>query len=164
MTLYPTITHEACLAAFVNRFWAHEFPYNKVYSILGGRAYGLEQTAMFSLEPLHITGLGYSMVFVLLQIAYYMGFQTVLMVGLDHKYPTGPKKHFYTDDEFPQFETAPGPVYDHDPDKWQQGASLIFELANKVYDEDNRDIINLTEGSHCEAFQRETLSNWYSEG
>ena len=159
-TFLPMLVHDDCKAAFINRMVAHLFPFENIYSILGGRYYGIEETRFFSLDPMNVTGLGYSMIFVLFQIAYYMGFETILLVGLDHHYPEGEQKHFYKDSEVPEFEIAPGPVYDWDSDKWAAGANIIFSMANEAYTSHGRQIINLTSNSHCEVFRKEALSEW----
>jgi hypothetical protein len=159
-TMIPMLMHPDLKAAFLNRLYIHLFPMEHVYSILGGRFYGIEETRFFSFDPLNITGLGYTMTFVLLQIAFYMGFERVLLVGLDHNYPDSSKKHFYDDSEFPDFEIAPGPVYEWDNEKWQGGANIILSMANEVYNEQGREIINITSDSHCEVFRQEALSKW----
>lgn len=162
-TILPMLEHPDCKAAFINRLVAHLFPYDNIYSVLGGAFYGLENTKVFSYEPLHITGIGGSMTFILLQIAFYMGLDPVLVVGLDHNYPKGSKKHFYDDSEFPGFEVAPGPVYGNDGDLWQAVASSMFAIAQEVYLKHGRTIINLTRDSHCEVFRKEALSAWLNK-
>jgi hypothetical protein len=161
-TIYPMLEDDRCEAAFINRMWAQEFPYDNVHSILGGKYYGLEPKQMrgFSMSPLEITGLGFTMTYVLLQIAFYMGFETVLIVGLDHHYPKTSKKHFYDDSEFPNFEVAPGPLYEDKPDFWRTGADAVFRVAEEVYYNNGRDIINLTDESRCTVFRKEALSDW----
>ncbi len=157
-TIFPTI--ELCEAAFINRLLIHHFPFDNVYSIMGGSFYGLEETRIFSLDPLNITGLGATMTFVLLQIAFYMGFDPVLVVGLDHNYPKGAKKHFYDDREYPEFETAPGPVYQNDNATWQNHATAMLNLAQEVYLDHSRTIINITSESYCKVFRKEAISDW----
>ena len=159
-TIYPTVEHPDCWAAFINRLVIHLIPYDNVYSILGGAFYNMTNTRVFSYDPLHITGLGATMTFVLLQIAFYMGMNPVLIVGLDHNYPKGTKKHFYDDSEFPDFETAPGSVYEDDSEVWQKHATAMLSLAQEVYIEHDREIINLTGESQCTVFRKEAISKW----
>jgi hypothetical protein len=163
-TFYDMLGHPDCKAAFLNRMHAHSFPFDEVYSIMGGKSYGFAETRFFSLEPLDITGLGYTMVYVNLQIAYYMGFQTVLLVGLDHHYPDTDQKHFYKDGDVPDFEVAPGPLYQNNTNIWQQGADLVFNIASEVYKDAGKDIINLSEPSKCTIFRKEALSAWLGKG
>lgn len=165
-TFIPTLVHKNCKAAFLNRLYAHLFPFDEIYSIMGGSFYGFGQspdapsTRFFSYDPLHITGLGATMVFVMLQIAYYMGHDPVLIVGLDHHYPDSTKKHFYDDSDVPNFESAPGPVYENDTSVWRQHADFMFRLARKHYDDGGREIINLSVQTACEIFRKEALSSW----
>lgn len=159
-TFDPMLGHPDCKAAFLNRLYAHEFFYDNVFSILGGYTYGMEETRFFSNNPLKVTGLGYTMIYVLLQIAFYMGFQTILLVGLDHHYPDGPQKHFYKDGEVPEFEVAPGPLYNYDTREWRKGANIVLTMANEVYLNAGREIINLSSPSECSIFRKEKLSAW----
>ena len=79
------------------------------------------------------------------------------MVGLDHEYPTGSRKHFYDDNAVPQFEVAPGP---YDRAHIMAGSDLVFQLADWNWRKAGRRIINLTEGGKCEIFEKDDLSNW----
>lgn len=162
-TIYPMLEDDRCRAAFMNRLMVQYFPFDNTHSIMGGRLYGIQNTRVFSASPLEITGLGATMTFVLLQIAYYMGFDPVLIVGLDHKYPTGTKRHFYDDSEFPDFEQAPGPVYDNDNATWQQHATAMLDMAEEVYRGHGRTIINLSSPTECTSFRTEALSDWLTE-
>jgi hypothetical protein len=160
-TIYPTL--EYCKAAFINRLMIQYFPYDNVYSIMGGAVYHLENPRFFSYDPLFITGLGATMVFVMLQVAFYMGFDPVLIVGLDHKYPKGTAKHYYDDSEFPQFEQAPGPVYNDDNDVWQPIATQVLQMAQDAYAKHGRTIINLSSPTACPVFRKEALSDWLAK-
>ena len=162
-TMYPMMAHPDCKASFINRLYAHFFPFEEVYPIMGGYYYGLDNTRFFSYDPLNILGLGATMTFILLEIAFYMGFNPVLIVGLDHNYPKGTKKHFYDDGDVPLFESAPGPIYDNDNETWQQAATAMLNLAREVYDKNGREIINLTSNSQCPSFRKEELSAWFDK-
>jgi hypothetical protein len=87
-TVFPLIEDDRCKAAWINRLMIHEFAHtNKCYSWLGGRAYGAndDQLRRFSHNPFFVVGLGYTMAFPMLQIAMYLGFDPVLIVGMDHE-------------------------------------------------------------------------------
>lgn len=152
------ITDARCEVMFINRHWVHEYAYPKVLSVLGGRAYGAKDSNLrdFSFNPLHYMGIGYSIVYCSLQIAYYMGFTTILLVGMDHTYE-GAQGHFYPDDKYPEFEKAPGP---YTPKAWQNGANMVFTLANDAYRKNKRRIINLSEPTACEVFERGRIEDW----
>ena len=159
-TMYPMLAHPDCKAAFINRMYAHLFPFENIYTILSGAYYGIENTRFFSYDPLNIIGIGATMTFILLEIAFYMGFDPVLIVGLDHHYPKGTKKHFYDDSEFPLFETAPGPIYNYDSATWQEQATIMLDMASEAYKEHGRTIINIGRDSQCTSFRKEALSAW----
>lgn len=167
-TLEPMLSDPRLKAAFLNRLLYHEFDHGpnveKQYSVLGPRFYGGQGEAIrdFSLEPLFMVGLGFTNVYPMLQVAYYMGVQTVYLVGLDHNYPDTPNKHFYKDGEghTSHFEIAPGPYTNA---AWQRGADRQFEKAKAVYDQAGREIWNLTPGSKCDVFPRKDLSEVWHE-
>jgi hypothetical protein len=127
---------------------------------MGGGLYGFKETSFFSYDPLDIVGLKATTAFTMLQIAFFLGFERILIVGLDHHYPKGEKKHFYKDSDAPEFEVAPGPVYDNDTNVWKKHADHVLEMCQEVYTKHGRDIINLTRGSRCEVFRKERLSDW----
>lgn len=161
-TIEPIFADDRLMAAFMNRLFYQEFDHgeytHKLYSILGPRYYGAEgeQIRQFSLNPLRYVGLGYSNVYPMLQIAYYMGIQTVYLVGLDHDYPDTPHKHFYDDGEGDarHFETAPGPYTN---DAWRFGVDRVFAHALEAYKADGRRIVNLTPETKCEVFEHADL-------
>lgn len=149
-----------CKAAFVNRLWAHEFPLDEVYGILSTKWYGANQEQMreFSYEPLHAVGISASMIYGALQIAMYMGFQKIGIVGMDHEYAEGPQKHFYTDAEAPLWEIAPGPHRTRE--EWATDTEQSFGLAYHAYRMIGREIINLSEPTKCKVFPTQDWRTW----
>jgi hypothetical protein len=162
MTILPTIMDDRCKAAFINRLLIHEFAHtNKCYSWLGGRTYGAteEQIRQFSHNPMMAVGLGYTMAFPMLQVAFYMGFETVLIVGMDHEYPDTKHKHFYDDDQgyIRLFETAPGP---YTTQAWKRGADTVLQRCRDEYDKAKRMIVNLSEPTKCDIFEKGSWKDW----
>jgi len=85
-----------------------------------------------------------------LQAAYYMGFDRVYLVGVDADY-SGAATHFY-----------------NNPDK--RGKSInqkrpfeAYSSARKVFEADNREIINCTVGGKLEVFKRKKLEEILNE-
>ena len=111
-------------------------------------------TIGFSEDP----GLGVfscqTVLYINLQIIYYLGFQRVLIVGLDGDYgsPIDHAKHFYEDDELTKF--VEGWESYRQREFRQRIADLAFAEARKRFEADGREIINLTPGSKVEAFLR----------
>ena len=84
-TIHPALEHVNCGGAFINRLWMHKFPYDNVWGIKSIADYDKSaDTLFFSLDPLHIIGIRGTMMLPVFQLAYYMGFTTCLVVGLDH--------------------------------------------------------------------------------
>jgi hypothetical protein len=146
-------------AAFVNRFVAHRLPFDNVWGILGPQYYGHPKGLYFSYDPLDIMGIGVSNIFCMLQIAYYMGFQTALIVGLDHYYdPNSEYKHFYPDEQAPLWEKSPG--HRISEEDWYRQADGAFALARTAYELVGRRIVNLSEPTACEVFERGRWEEW----
>ncbi len=121
----------------------------------------------FSLDINNFVVMGGTVTYVLLQIAYYMGFETVLLVGVDHSYETqkltGHKfvagkqdpDHFTCADGQPYFET--GKTFNA-PEL--QNTTRMYAIAKEVFDKSKRRIINLTPNTKLDVFQKDTWSNW----
>lgn len=161
-TILPLIMDDRCRAAWINRLLIYEFSHtNKCYSWLGGRTYGAsdKQLRQFSKKPYAVVGLGYTMAFPILQVAMWLGFETILIVGMDHDYPEGKQKHFYADDEryAALFEVAPGP---YTADAWRRGADDVLRTCKAEFDQAGRRIVNLSEPTKCDIFERGKLEDW----
>ena len=146
---------DRCEAAFLNRLSIHVFRHTKAFSVLSTKYYpGYPQEAQygFSMDPLVTIGIKGSVLYPILQIAYYMGFKRLNLVGFDYHYEEG-KEHFYPED--PRLEQAPGPYYDNDSDKWRATNDVILAACDQIYKEDGREIVNITPESHCEVFRKE---------
>lgn len=101
---------------------------------------------------------GGTVTFVALQLAYYMGFQEVILVGLDHNYaekglPSGLEKRNSEQDQS-HFH----PQYFPKGSKWQLPdilrSEVDFRLARKAFEADGRKIYDATIGGKCEVFEK----------
>lgn len=117
---------------------------------------------LFSYAPLEWIYEGYTVTFVSLQLAYYMGFSTVLLVGVDHRY------QFVGE---PNEETRYGgaDINHFDPSyfserQWNnpdlERSAEAYRLAKTAFESDGRKIINLTEGTALDVFDCEPLEKW----
>ena len=106
-------------------------------------------------NPLVVGG---TVTFVTLQIAFYMGFQKVILVGLDHQYvdkgiPSGTEIRTVDRDES-HFH----PKYFPKGVKWQLPdllrSEMDFEIARQAYENDGREIIDATIGGKCPVFKK----------
>ncbi len=106
---------------------------------------------------------GYTVTYVCLQLAFFMGFETVLLVGIDHQYifKGGPNalsqakgddvNHFHPD------YFGDGVMW-HNPDLLQ--SERAYSMAKTVFDNAGRKIINLTPRSALDVFERGDIAEW----
>jgi hypothetical protein len=116
----------------------------------------------FSYNPAAYIFEGHTVTYVCLQLAFHMGFDTVLLVGVDHKFKMdGP----------PNSETEwQGDDPNHfSPDyfrgtRWNnpdlRNSEIAYKLARKAFEDAGRRIINLTDGSALDVFERGTVAEW----
>jgi hypothetical protein len=131
-----------CLAKFISDPWHYRFD-----------AYPLNSSVipLFSREPDKWIYEGYTVTYVCLQIAFFMGFTTVLLVGVDHNYVEDGSNYFT-------------PEYNNGSDEWgptnltQSG--IAYKIAKTVFDDDGRRIVNLTPGSKLDVFERGEIAEW----
>lgn len=114
---------------------------------------------------------GGSGVFVLLQIAFYMGVGTVLLVGCDHHYPVAGKgeagtmfaagasdpDHFSCADGKGYF--LPGKPYCRPS---LDAVTLYYRDAEAIYRMTGKRIINLTPGTKLDVFEKGNIEEWTS--
>ncbi len=117
--------------------------------------------AKFYVDPRAGLYEGFTVTFVAMQIAYWMGFKTVLLVGVDHSYES---------DGAPNEET----IMEEDPNhfspeyfkgaKWNnpdlEKSEQAYRLAKEAFEENDRRIVNLTKGTKLDVFEREELEKW----
>lgn len=116
----------------------------------------------FSTHPYEWIYEGYTITFVALQLAYYMGFHRVLLVGVDHRYEYNGKpnqKNVYEGDDKNHFhpDYFKGQEW-HNPDLVQSEYS--YNLAKVVYENEHRKIINLTYNTALDVFDKDSIDNW----
>lgn len=121
--------------------------------------------AGFTQNPAQAIVMGGTVTYANLQIAYYMGYTKVLLVGVDHFYHI--TKKYRPGSVF----VAEGNDADHfHPDYFQEGSfyaapevegtTLSYEMAKKVFDNNGREIINLTPGSKLEVFEKGVYADY----
>ena len=106
---------------------------------------------------------GYTVTYVCLQLALYMGFATVLLVGVDHNYefegrPNEMKLAWGEDKNHFHPEYFSNGNKWHNPDLVQ--SERAYRMAKTVYDSEGRRIINLTPGSALEIFEKGDYREW----
>jgi hypothetical protein len=103
-------------------------------------------------------GIGGSVIYQSLQLAFWFGFDPVLIVGLDHYYPEDQSTpwHFYPNT--PEVTDLNGPLGGREG--WLKRANTAFENARMVYDDADRELLNLTPDTKCGIFQKEDMQLW----
>lgn len=103
---------------------------------------------------------GYTVTYVAMQLAYYMGFTEVILVGVDHRFAVSGKPN--------QLIESVGPDASHfDPQyfpkgfKWQlpdlENSEAAYRLARKVFEDDGRRIIDATVGGALTVYPKLSL-------
>lgn len=117
---------------------------------------------LFSYAPDRWLYEGHTVTFVALQLAYFLGFTTVLLVGVDHRYKFFGK---------PNEETRYGGVdVNHfDPTyfsnaQWNnpdlQRSEEAYVMAKEAYEASGRKIINITQGTDLKVFEMQPIEAW----
>jgi hypothetical protein len=107
----------------------------------------------FNIEPFNGLWEGWSVIYVCLQLAYWMGFETILLVGLDHDYTNGSYHPQYSEG----VDAENGDRREHNQDLLLPG----FIMARDAYHKAGRRIINLTPNTKENVFEKGQLSEWY---
>ncbi|ODR08513.1 hypothetical protein BHQ21_06800 [Mycobacterium sherrisii] len=103
---------------------------------------------------------GYTVTYVAMQLAYYMGFSEVVLVGVDHRFAVSGKPN--------QLVESTGPDASHfDPRyfpkgfKWQlpdlENSAVAYTLARKAFEDDGRRIVDATVNGALTIFPKVSL-------
>jgi hypothetical protein len=143
-----------CKAKFVKAQYAHLIP--------GAIPIRSIPQHIFSTDPAQGIYEGYTVTFAAMQLAYWMGFDTILLVGCDHNYQQEGKPN--------QQQKMAGDDPNHFNPKyfsesfWNladlEKMTASYELARDAYEKDGRKIINLTPNSKLNVFEREDIGKW----
>jgi hypothetical protein len=136
------------------------------YAALVPGALGLRSTGgpAFSPTPDQWVYEGFTVTYVCLQLAHWMGFRRVLLVGVDHKYTYNgaPNEEHIAEGPDPNHFD---PTYFSGGTRWNnpdlQRSEAAYSMARLVYRATDREIINLTEGSALDIFPKADLKNFW---
>jgi len=116
----------------------------------------------FSFEPLVWINEGYTVTYVCMQLAFFMGFETVLLVGIDHRYD-----YKGAPNSLQKLETDDPNHFDPRYFKGQEWnapdlakSEKFYKVARDVFESAGRRIINLTPNTALDVFEKEELSAW----
>lgn len=120
----------------------------------------------FSKKPYKGMPQGHTVTYVALQLAYYMGFEKVGLVGADHNFTTkGPANKVVKSSDFDSNHFDPN--YFAGGVEWQLpdlvASEYYYQIADLVYKENNRKIVNCTEGGDLEIFEKQSLEDFFDD-
>jgi hypothetical protein len=173
LSRYPTFGTNRCYLKFIPTYYVAVNPLVieqnkadidalKCKKYIMGRELKRGTHEPFSFHPLTWVHEGYTVTYVCMQLAYWMGYRTVLLVGVDHRYIQTGKPN--------EEQTMQGDDPNHfDPSyfkgqKWNLAdlakSEKYYRVARNVFENDGRRIINLTPNSALEVFEKGQLSEW----
>jgi len=101
---------------------------------------------------------GATVTFAAIQIAYYMGFQQVILVGLDHKYSEKGTPNQTETRSAARDESHFHPDYFPKGVRWQLPDLLRseydFQIARETFEKNGREILDATVDGHCPIFKK----------
>jgi len=118
---------------------------------------------MFSKSPLDFIYEGFTVTYVCMQLAYWMGFTTALLVGVDHRFTfegqpneqvisQGADPNHFHPDYFGK------DVAWNNPDLYR--SEMAYRMALTNYKWDDRKIINLTPDTALDVFEKQDWHKW----
>jgi len=120
------------------------------YLSTGNAPFGFSETIL-----VHVFE-GWTVTYVALQIAYYMGFERVFLVGVDHNFKVEGKpneKQLLEEDDSNHF--APGYFKGH---QWQlpdlEGSEIAYRMAKFFFERDGRQVIDATVEGKLQVFPK----------
>lgn len=126
------------------------FPYNGEYHLYNGKPN--KYNAKFSDNAYEIVYDGYSITYSLIEIAVYMGFKEIYLLGCDCSYPKGSKSHV-VESGFVDKNAASNPI------RMRVG----YKCAKDYTDSHGIKIYNATRGGELETFERVDLDEILSK-
>ena len=127
-----------------------QFPYNGNYHIYRGTYE--DYSAEFSPNAYEVVYDGYSITYSLIEIAIYMGFKEIYLLGADCNYSNGEKNHF-VESGFVDKNAASNPI------RMRVG----YQVAKEYTDAHGIKIVNCTRGGMLETFKRMKLEDVLKE-
>ncbi|MCF2518422.1 6-hydroxymethylpterin diphosphokinase MptE-like protein [Dyadobacter sp. CY351] len=118
----------------------------------------------FQTDLTKATQIGGTVTFASLQLAYYLGFKEVIIIGMDHSFAekgTPNKLEVRTHEED---KSHFDPNYFPKGIKWKlpdlKKSEYSYDLARIAFEQDGRKIIDATVGGHCMVFEKGVLKDY----
>ena len=151
---------------FINGEWRHLFRGDSRAIFYPRDHASRDQFPMFSANPYEVLFCGYMVTYISLQLAFFMGFERVYLVGVDFHY-SGYEKgggtaqaredyhNHFTSNYFKPGELMSRPQLDR--------AKRAMVCAREVFESHQRTIMNATRGGKLEVFERVSLGEVLKE-
>ena len=113
--------------------------------------------------------MGGTVTYAMMQIAYYMGFDNFLLIGLDHYYPKAgqalPGTEFVAEGDDPDhFVCADGKPYFEEGKRFNNPETdkivPYYQMFKELCEKDGKRVINLTKETHLDVFQKGDIKEW----
>lgn len=108
---------------------------------------------------------GGTVTFVTLQIAFYMGFQEVILIGLDHNFESKGVPNTTRIREMTEDRDHFHPGYFPKGTKWQlpdlKRSELAYTLAKSAYEKEGKRVLDATVDGKCMVFEKITYSSLF---
>lgn len=135
----------------------HVLPIHKPHPHPHNLAPASRFTPVFSYNPLQSFGHGYTVTYNALQLAFWHGFRTVIMVGLDHDYGSS-DRHWYLDSPMWPIHIRNDRLNAAIKDK----VTKAYRKASATFEKDGRYILNVTPNSGTGVFQKVFINGTYA--
>lgn len=103
---------------------------------------------------------GYTVTYVAMQLAYFMGFSEVILIGVDHRFAVNGAPNQLVESRGPDASHF-DPRYFAKGFKWQlpdlDNSEIAYKLARKTFEADGRRIVDATVGGALTVFPKVTL-------
>lgn len=101
-------------------------------------------------------GTANSVTYAMFQYAFEMGFDPLLVVGMDMKFSDGGNWHFYDKEEVPEFHEM---EYERFL-RWRGRAEQSYKECAEYFADHGRILLNLTPDTACKALETDSMENW----
>ncbi|HTX92070.1 MAG TPA: hypothetical protein VMC09_12725, partial [Anaerolineales bacterium] len=109
---------------------------------------------------------GGTVTFAALQLAYYMGFETVILIGVDHNFVDRGTPNTTVLRTSDRDENHFHPDYFPAGSKWQlpdlRRSEIAYEIARQAYERSGRQILDATVDGHCQVFEKVEFESLFS--
>ena len=158
---------ESCLPVIKNGWRPKKQMFLRAEACVEGNypIYPVVVSGAFSVDIDNCVMMGGTATYVLFQIASYLGFKKIYLVGVDHYYPksmTGETGVFTAEGDDPDHFVCEGGQPYHTPGETcvrPQDTTIVYGWAKKIFDELGIKVINLTEGSKLDIFEKGNLKS-----